>query len=203
MEQTVTTNPPGRPRAFCTDKALDAAMKVFADKGFESASLSDLTKAMGISRPSMYAAFGNKEELYRLALERYSRDTTEHVAQCLAGLPARQGVHKLLSDAVKNFTDPKNAGCCFVTQAPLNDAAASLAAQRENEIRRGAVARQLQQRFDQAKKSGEMPESVATEDMARYFSVVLQGIALQAQHGGTRQELLRVVDFSMAGWPGG
>ena len=176
-------------------------MKVFAEKGYEAASLTDLTEAMGINRPSLYAAFGNKEELYRLALERYSHDTVQMVSSCLAGETAEAGVRKLLSDAVKNFTDPDCAGCCFVTQAPLNGSAASMAAQRESEFRRGVIARMLQQRFQDAIDSGELLATVTAEDLARYYSVMLQGIALQSQHGGTRDQLMRVVDVAMASWP--
>ena len=201
MKLKKVARPRGRPRAFDCDQALDRALQLFWQKGYEGTSLSDLTEAMGINRPSLYAAFGNKEELYRRALERYTRGTTEQISRSLEGLSARAGVHKLLVDAVENFTGPGAAGCCFMTQAPLNGPAASMAAQRESEFRRDAIARLLQQRFEAARATGELRSDVSAEDLARYYSVVLQGIALQAQHGGDREQLLKVADLSMSAFP--
>jgi AcrR family transcriptional regulator len=74
MESSTLTSPKGRPREFCVDQALAAALRVFWRKGFDGASLTDLTDAMGITRPSLYAAFGNKEELFRKALDLYGRE---------------------------------------------------------------------------------------------------------------------------------
>src|SRR6266478_1585181 len=95
----------GRPRAFDTDKALDRAMKVFWRKGYEGASLPDLTRAMGINRPSLYAAFGNKESLFRKAIDRYVAGPACHVREALEQPTARAVVERYLRGSIDLITD--------------------------------------------------------------------------------------------------
>ena len=201
MKSRTTGQGRGRPREFLEEKAIEAATRVFAQKGYEGASLSDLTKAMGINRPSMYAAFGNKEKLFLRSLELFSRAGDEHVTQCLALGTARQGVDRLLRERVMMFTDAKTMGGCFVTQGPLSGPDATEQTRREVAYKRGSIERTMRRRFDRAIDEGELPRGAASEDLARFYSVVVQGIALQAQHGGTREQLLRVVDVAMQSWP--
>jgi AcrR family transcriptional regulator len=201
MKSRTTGQGRGRPREFSEEKAIEAATRMFAQKGYEGASLSDLTKAMGINRPSMYSAFGNKEKLFLRSLELFSRAGDEHVSQCMALGTARQGVDQLLRDRVMMFTDPKKMGGCFLTQGPLSGPDATEQARREVEYKRGSIDRTLRRRFDRAIEEGELPRGTASEDLARFYSVMVQGIALQAQHGGTREQLLRVVDVAMQSWP--
>src|SRR3954468_16058849 len=98
----------GRPRGFDADEALDKAMKVFWSKGYEGASLPDLEKAMGINRPSMYAAFGNKQELFRKAMKRYTEGPAGFVREALEKQTARMVVEHLLLREVESITNPKN-----------------------------------------------------------------------------------------------
>src|SRR3982751_3867923 len=109
----------GRPRNFDPDKALDRALKVFWKKGYQGASLPDLTKAMGINRPSMYAAFGNKEELFRKALERYAAGPACYVREALDAPTARAVAEQLLNGAVEMMTNPKNPRGCLAVQGAL------------------------------------------------------------------------------------
>jgi AcrR family transcriptional regulator len=201
MKSKPTGEPRGRPRAFCTDTALDAATRVFGEKGYEGASLSDLTDAMGINRPSMYAAFGNKEELFLKSVERYSEAGIRHVAECLASGTAREGVERLLRDGVTKFTAPNGSGACFVTQGPLASPEISEEGRRQLEHWRAAIEITLKRRFDRALEAGQLPRGTSSADLARFYSVMVQGLALQAQHGGTREQLLRVVDVAMRSWP--
>lgn len=203
MEHQSTGNLRGRPRAFCAEQALDAATRVFAAHGFAGASLSDLCAAMGINRPSMYATFGSKEDLFRKAMARYADASAQRVAACLAADTVRDGVDRLLRDSVELFTDADGRGVCFITQGPLTDPAASEATRREMVQQRAIVERALQHQFARAIESGELPRAVSSDDLARFYAVVIQGIALQAQHGGTREPLLRVVDVAMQQWPTG
>src|SRR5439155_18551737 len=93
--------PAGQPRSFDLDKALDAALQVFWRKGYEGASLSDLTQAMGINRPSLYAAFGDKETLFRKALDRYAEGPAAYVGEALKRPTARTVTEKLLRGAAE------------------------------------------------------------------------------------------------------
>src|SRR5437763_11691981 len=108
----------GRPRAFDVDAALAQALRVFWAKGYEGASLADLTEAMGINRPSLYAAFGNKEELFRRALDLYAHGPASAYRRALEEPTARRVVARMLCATVEMTTDPANPpGCLFVQGA--------------------------------------------------------------------------------------
>src|SRR5439155_5347763 len=111
--------PLGRPRAFDPDQALDRALKVFWDRGYESASLADLTRAMGINRPSLYAAFGNKEALFRKVLERYVQGPAAYVREALDEPTARAVVERLWYGTVDLLTDPGHPPGCLIVQGAL------------------------------------------------------------------------------------
>lgn len=201
MEQHAMKKMRGRPREFSKEQALQAATQMFGEKGFEGASLSDLCAAMRINRPSMYAAFGNKGNLYRMAVEYYMVAGEQTMDACLGEGTAREGVAHLLHDAVTTFTSEEGAGVCFITQGPLTGPDASEEIQQYFEQRRTTLEGQLRQRFERAIEDGELSSTISVEDLARFYAVMVQGIALQAQHGGTREQLFRVVDVAMACWP--
>jgi AcrR family transcriptional regulator len=198
----MSNNPLGRPREFSSEEALIAANLVFAEKGFEGASLADLTKAMGINRTNMYATFGNKEQLFRLTMERFTQAGAKHIEECLAAGTAREGVERVLRESVKRFTDPHGPGVCFLTQEPLTGSDASDETRQYAGRKRAAIELALRDLFDRAIQGGELPHKVSSEGPARFYAVVIQGLALQAQHGSTREQLLSVVDMAMASWPG-
>ena len=201
MGKILTGNEPGRPRSFCVEQALAAAMRVFAAKGYEGASLSDLTEAMGINRPSLYAAFGNKDSLFRQAMDQYVQAGAEHVADCLSAPTAREGVERLLREGVARWTDPEWPGLCFVTQMPLDGAGASIETRLDMAEKRAIVEQALKRRMAQAVAAGELARSTDADDLARFYFVIIQGLALQAQHGAAAKELLSVVDVAMQRWP--
>src|SRR5579859_3096090 len=111
--------PRGRPREFDAEKALDAALAVFWRKGYEGASLPDLTEAMGINRPSLYAAFGNKEDLFHLALDRYAEGPGAFVQKALEERDARTVAERLLCGAVLLVTDPRRPHGCLLVHGAL------------------------------------------------------------------------------------
>jgi hypothetical protein len=111
------------------------------------------------------------------------------------------GVHRLLRKVVTNLTDPAGAGVCFVTQGPLTAPDASEGTRRYVAKKRAAIELALRDRFDRAVEAGELPLTVSATDLARFYAVVIQGIALQAQHGGTQEQLFGVVDMAMESWP--
>src|SRR5438067_5604399 len=115
-----STAPVGRPRSFDIDKALDRALQVFWHKGYEGTTLSDLTQAMGINRPSLYAAFGNKEALFRKALDRYGEGPAAYVRAALEEPTARAVAERLLLGTVEGLTDPGHPTGCLMVQGALS-----------------------------------------------------------------------------------
>jgi AcrR family transcriptional regulator len=153
---------------------------------------------MGINRVSMYATFGNKEALFVKAMERFTQASGDHLESCLAAGSAHGAVEKLLREAVAKFTNLEGPGVCFLTQRAPD---ASERTRRFVERKRACVELGLQRRFDRAVQDGELPSTVDAGALARFYSVTVQGLALQAQHGGTREELLGVVAIAMGAWP--
>ena len=191
----------GRPREFDVDKALDGALGVFWRKGYDGASLSDLTKAMGINRPSLYAAFGNKEQLYVKTLDRYSKSRNEHLNEFFAAQTARESVELLLRDTVERVTDPKNpGGGCFGVQGAMTCFNMSRQVKEHIGDMHVELERLFRERLNRAIEAGELPRGSAA-DLARFCVVMIQGLALQAKAGSSRKELHRVVDRYFDTWP--
>lgn len=191
----------GRPRSFDTERALDRALQLFWRQGYEGTSVSDLTEAMGINPPSLYAAFGNKEALFEKVLDHYIQGPGRYVKQALLEPTAVDFVKKLLSASADFFTDPSHPCGCMALNAGLawNPESKKV---REHLARRRASREELfEQRFRQALKEGDIPKGADPRDLARYLSVVFQGMAVQAANGTSRQDLQRVVDLVLSGWP--
>jgi AcrR family transcriptional regulator len=193
--------PSGRPREFDADKALDRALKVFWRKGYEGASLPDLTKAMGINRPSLYAAFGNKEALFRKAMERYIEGPAGHVAEALREPNARAVVERLLRGSIDLVTDPRNPRGCFMVQGALACGDTAARVRREMVKRRDAGVAALRERFERAVAEGDLPSDANPADLARFVATLMHGLAVQAAGGATREELKRVAKIALKSWP--
>src|SRR5262249_40183335 len=160
--------PIGRPRAFDIDKALDRALKVFWRKGYEGASLPALTKAMGINRPSLYAAFGNKEALFRKVLERYVEGPAAYLREALNEPTARAVAERLLGGAIDLLTDPRNPRGCLMVQGALACGEAAESVRRELVSRRMASEVAVRKRFERAGLDGDLPAGSDPADLARY-----------------------------------
>ena len=176
-------------------------MRVFADKGYEATSLCDLTAAMGINRGSMYATFGNKETLFVRAMERFTRARENQVAACFSAGSAREAVHQLLQEGVRMFTNPEGLGVCFVTQGPFDASSVTEETRAFMARKRAGIEQSLKKLFEKYIETGELSRGVSAEELARFYSVVVQGMALQAQHGGTKEQLEGVVGVAMGRWP--
>jgi AcrR family transcriptional regulator len=191
----------GRPREFCTEGALAAALRVFWSKGYEGTSLTDLTEAMGITRPSLYAAFGNKEALFRKALDLYQREKLEYVGQALAEPSARRVAEVLLRGAVKNASSPEEPHGCLgvITASSCGEEAQSV---REEVLKRGQVIREAMiDRLERAKIENDLPADIDIEGLTSLLFAMLQGISVQAGGGATREQLDRLVEAGLALWP--
>jgi AcrR family transcriptional regulator len=192
----------GRPRAFDMDKALDQALQVFWHKGYEGTSLADLTEAMGINPPSLYAAFGNKEGLFRKALDRYQAERGRHWEEALSAPTARSAVERLMRRCADYLTDPCNPRGCLMVQGALSCSDEAAPIKRELAKRRATGQGMLHDRFERAKADGDLPADVDTTDLARYLMTVMEGMAIQASSGTTRDALHKVVDATLRGFPG-
>lgn len=191
----------GRPRSFDLDKALDQALEVFHRNGYEGASVAELTEAMGINPPSLYAAFGNKEALFRRALDRYASRLTCFWTDALNAPTARGMVAILLRETANFLTkDCTPPGCLFVRSA-VSCSEATDAIRRELNARRTAGEVAIRERLERAVAEGELPADIDPEDVARYIATVLEGMSVQAAGGATREDLLRVAEFALRTLP--
>ncbi|ABD08001.1 transcriptional regulator, TetR family [Rhodopseudomonas palustris HaA2] len=190
----------GRPREFDVDKALDLALHVFWRKGYEGTSMSDLTEAMGITKPSLYAAFGNKEDLFRKAFDRYVDGPGGYFQAGLLQPTARKVVEHILYGAVEAMTDPNNPGCLAV-QGALCCGEAAETIKQELTARRAKGEQELCERFDRAIADGDLPAESNAGDLARYVSAILQGMAVQAAGAATPEQLRKLADMALRGWP--
>ncbi|MBC2667293.1 TetR/AcrR family transcriptional regulator [Novosphingobium flavum] len=197
MEKLATR---GRPRQFDLDEALAAALRVFWTKGYEGASLSDLTEVMGITRPSLYAAFGNKENLFRQALDLYEREKLAYIGRAIEAPTARAVAENMLFGAVDTVTGSECRGCmgviasvaCQTVEPSIRDDVNS---------RAESAKRVIVDRFQRAIDAGEFHGPTNAEAITRYLIAIMQGMSVQAQSGATREELLQVVESALAAWP--
>ena len=190
----------GRPREFDVEEALAAALRVFWEKGYDGASLTDLTEAMGITRPSLYAAFGNKEALFKRALDLYETEKLAYVAAALAAPTARGVAQRMLEGTIVNITSDC-PGClgviasvgCANPDSPIREDVRCRA-----QSSRAAMVERMQRAIDE----GDFTLPVTAEAMTQYLMAVLQGISVQAGAGASREQLQQVADATLAVWPG-
>jgi len=188
----------GRPRSFDVDQALDQALAVFWAKGYEGTSLSDLTLAMGINPPSLYAAFGNKEQLFGKVIARYEAGPAAHLAAALQEPTARAVAEAFLRGAVAVQTNPKTPRGCLMVQGALACGAAADPVRKKLALRREAGQAALRDRFERAKAEGDLPQDADPAGLARYLTAVVNGMAVLAAGGESRAALEAVADQALA-----
>jgi AcrR family transcriptional regulator len=193
--------PSGRRRQFDVDEALDRALAVFWARGYEGATLPELTRAMGINRPSLYAAFGNKEQLFRKALDRYQTGPQAFLGEALAQPTARAVGEALFAGFVRMHRGPGQARGCLIVCGALTCGEEAEPVRRELARLRQAAVTALRQRFERAVRDGDLPEGTDCATLARYVATVLNGLAVQAASGATEKELRRVAAVAMRAWP--
>ncbi|QMV18583.1 TetR family transcriptional regulator [Granulicella sp. 5B5] len=193
--------PVGRPRAFNREHALEAAMRVFWKRGYEGASLTELTAAMGINRPSLYAAFGDKATLFREAVERYGVGPGRYVRRALGQPTARLVAETLLRGAVTIATDAANPGGCLWVQGALVTSPESSPIRAGLAGLRASGIAQIRARFDRARSDGDLPAGTDTEALTLYITSVMHGLSVQAASGFSREQLQRAADLALSTWP--
>jgi AcrR family transcriptional regulator len=193
--------PRGRPRSFDRDKALERAMHVFWKQGYEATSVNDLTRAMRINPPSLYAAFGDKEHLYLEAVDRYQRSRLEAVATWLDEEPtAKAAVARLLTEAAGLLVRSGAPRGSMLVLSAMNCADASLQSRLAH--RRASGRAILKARIDRGVHEGELPPATDTAALTDFYMTVFQGMSVQARDGATRKSLLATAEAAMRAWPG-
>ncbi|MEO7344340.1 MAG: TetR/AcrR family transcriptional regulator, partial [Methylotenera sp.] len=178
--------PRGRPLAFDQEAALDAALNVFWTRGYEGASMTELTEALGINKPSIYATFGNKEALFRKALARYLAGPAAFVAEVLNEPTAKGMTEKFLNSTVEFLTNANNPDGCMIVQGALTCGVGAALIQQELVGYRKNYESKLAKRFELAKVQGELPENTNCSALAKYLATIHQGLSVQASSGASR-----------------
>src|SRR5687768_7033402 len=192
--------PRGRPRSFDREAALDAAMEVFWRKGYEATSISDLTDAMGINPPSLYAAFGDKEHLFMAAIERYSAERGESCPYACEPT-ARGSIERLLTYMAHELTEGDHPRGCMMMMAAATSANASEVMQKALAAKRAGARDNMKARIRQGIKDGDVPPGTDAAALADFFSAVVAGMSMQARDGASRKSLLGTVESAMLAFP--
>jgi AcrR family transcriptional regulator len=192
----------GRPRSFEKEAALERAMVLFWERGYEATSMDDLTAAMGISPSSLYATFGGKEQLYRAAIERYVAGPGGYIGRIFAEEPTAQGaVRRLLEAAAHELTRKDRPAGCMVSLAVTHcspDAEPVQASLRElRHVSRGL----LKTRIERSIEAGELGRDTDADALATFYVTVLQGMSVQARDGASPESLLAIGEAAMRAWP--
>jgi AcrR family transcriptional regulator len=190
----------GRPREFDVEEALASVLSVFCAKGYEGASMTNLTVAMGITRPSLYAAFGNKEALFKRTLDLYESEKLAYVGWALDAPTARGVAQRMLKGTVENITS-ECRGCLPVIVSVGCGSEASLIRE-DIQSRSESACRAILERMQRAIDDGDFTMPVEAEGVTRYLLALLQGISVQAGAGASREELEQVAKVTLAVWPG-
>jgi AcrR family transcriptional regulator len=187
----------GRPIGFDKDPALEAAMLLFWERGYEGTSMADLTQVMGLNPSSIYAAFGDKHALFQLAVKRYMEMRAQYAGKALEEPTLEKVVRALFDNTVAFLTTPGHPPTCMTLAGAVGCSLdASPARDLMTEIRKqNQVA--LRQRLLKARKSGELPKGVNVNDYTRYLSTIIAGLSIQAANGSTKAELKRTAQMAL------
>lgn len=203
MAQTAKTpqKSRGRPRSFDRDSALAAAMRVFWRRGYDGASMAELTAEMGINAPSLYAAFGSKEELFQETLRLYlETEDREGRSQLFGAATAREGFRAMLRHSARSVTRPNLPHGCMLILGDANSSEQNAGVHRSLCNWRREIQAAFEQRLRQGIADGDVPATANVAGIAAFYLTVLQGLSLRARDGGTRETLTQIADTAIAGW---
>ena len=190
-------SPAGRPRTFDREEALKKAMLVFWEKGFEGATMADLIAAIGMKAPSVYAAFGNKDALFREAVELYKGQVEQGPLKALSESPSiLDALESSLSESVKMLSGPE-ASSCLIMAGAINCAPEHQEHVQHLRDLRAGYKGALRKRFAQAIEDGQLIEGTDPDDLAEFYFGFIHGLALRAKDGSTKKELQSSCKFAL------
>ncbi len=187
----------GRPPEFDTDAALDVAMRLFWERGYEGTSISDLSQAMGIHPSSIYAAFGDKQALFALAAKRYADVPAQYMVKALEQPTLRGFILAAFDNTAEFLGSKEHPSSCFTLTGAIScglDTEPAKILMREIRLENEAA---IKARLLKARRAGEFPKKENVGDYARYLSSLLSGLAIQAANGSTRAELKRTAEIAL------
>jgi AcrR family transcriptional regulator len=194
-------NARGRPRSFDRSVALERAMEVFWARGYAGTSIAELTEAMGINSPSLYAAFGSKEELFREAVALYVATDDACTLEMLEGdLTTRDSIAAMLFASAKSCARPDKPSGCFLMLGATNGGPETDSAQQYLCDQRKDMARRIRYRLERGVTDGELPAGLNLDRIAAYFGTVIKGMSIEARDGADVGTLISVAHSTMLGW---
>ena len=199
-----TSAPPkrGRPRQFDRELALQKALTLFWTHGYEGTSIAELVEALGIAPPSLYSAFGSKEQLFLEALRLYVAGPGNFVSRALQEEPTGLGfVRRVLLDAAHEFASGHHPPGCVIATGLVASASAHQQLAGEVAGLRNQTRDVLAMRIDQARASGELAPSSQPANLAHFYAAVIQGMSVQARDGADEASLVAIAEQALQGWP--
>jgi AcrR family transcriptional regulator len=191
----------GRPRAFDKEEALDKALMIFWRRGYEGTSLSELIEELNINKPSLYAAFGNKEELFLKALTKYASGPVAFIKDAINEPTSYKVAESFLYKAAEFLTDSRHPQGCMIVQGALSTGESAELVKNVLIKFRGTYEKLLTDRFEKAKAEGELSEHCNASYLAKYLATIHQGMSVQATSGATKEELINVSKIALSNWP--
>ncbi len=188
----------GRPRAFDTEKSLDAAMMLFWKHGYEGTSMAALTRAMKINVPSLYNAFGDKEALFQKSLERYLQKKAVYLPTALREPTIDAVLRKLFAGAIDLAMNPRHPDGCMLVHGALATGPTCSAIQKALSARRAGAEAALRRRFEMGIQAGDLPADADAAQLARYLITLIWGMSVQSAGGATRADLESIATMAMA-----
>lgn len=200
-QQTEVLKRRGRPPAFNHEEALEKAMQTFWTFGYEGTSMAALIEAMDMNKPSIYAAFGNKEALFNQALDKYVTGPSAFVKEAMAEPTSYLVAKTFLTKAVELLTQHQNPRGCMIVQGALSCGPEAEMMQKKLIAYRANMEESIKKRFDLAKDNRDLPEDTNTTALAKYVATIHQGISVQASSGASKDALMDIIDIAMQNWP--
>jgi AcrR family transcriptional regulator len=200
MSTEIAKKQRGRPRTFDKEKALDIVLELFRKKGFDNTSIEDIATALNLNKPSVYAAFGNKEQLFLDALHAYISGPTAYFHEVFSEESTKELVRQLLLKSIDVLFYFEKPSGCLVVMSTASQELERIGIQQKLISNLQQHQHKLAERFESARKAGELKKDINAERLALYVVTIHKGLSLQAINGSTKAELMELVQQVIDFW---